>query len=105
MGVVTRRPAAEDDLVDIWVYIAREDLAAAERVLSAIEETVKLLSDTPDMGICHVTRIKRLAGIRFFPAKRFRSFLIYYQPVPGGIEIVRVIRGERDRARLLEESG
>lgn len=103
MGAIRRWPQAEEDLIEIWVYIARSDPAAADRVLDAIEQTLRLLADTPEMGVRHISSLKRLADVRFFPAKRFRHFLIYYQPAPDGIEVIRVLRGERDRTRLLEE--
>lgn len=37
-------------------------------------------------------------GLRSFPTGQY---IIFYQPVPGGIEIVRVLHGARDLDAIL----
>lgn len=43
-------PAAEDDIFEIWVYIAPEDISAADRLESEIFAACKFLTDWPDAG-------------------------------------------------------
>ncbi len=101
MATVLRRPRAEDDLIEIWTYIARDNPVAADSVLDAVETTIGMLLEMPEAGVRYASRIRRLAGLRFFPVRGFHAYLIYYRPIEDGIEIVRVLRGERDRDTML----
>jgi toxin ParE1/3/4 len=38
MSVILRTAQAEDDLIEIWIYIAQDNPGAADRVLDDIEE-------------------------------------------------------------------
>ena len=39
----------------------------------------------------------------FFPVSRFKAHVVFYRPVAGGIEIVRVLHGARDIDGVLAE--
>jgi antitoxin ParD1/3/4 len=43
-------PGAEDDLFEIWRYIARDSVAAANRVESAIHDACFFLAQKPQSG-------------------------------------------------------
>jgi toxin ParE1/3/4 len=43
-----------------------------------------------------------LAGLRFLPITKFPTYLLFYRPLDDGIELIRVLHGARDIARLLE---
>jgi plasmid stabilization system protein ParE len=45
-------PAAENDLVNIWLYIARDNQDAADRVYQAAEKTFESLLAEPRMAPC-----------------------------------------------------
>jgi toxin ParE1/3/4 len=47
-------------------------------------------------------RSPRLADLRFFPVTRFPNHLVFYRPLEDGLELVRVLHGAREIARLLE---
>ncbi len=93
MAVIIIRPAAERDLVDIWLYIARDNPDAADRVYQAAESTLKALAATPRMGTLYQPKRAQLEGMRFFPVSRFQNYVIYYREQLEGIEIVRVLHG------------
>lgn len=40
-------PRAEQDIGDIWDYIAADSIEAADRVLTALEKAIALLAKTP----------------------------------------------------------
>ena len=83
-------PSARDDLNEIWEYIAQDNLDAAERLVERIEELCELLATRPQLG----RRREELApGLRSFPEG---SYFIFYQPIPDGIEVVRVLHTSRD---------
>jgi toxin ParE1/3/4 len=83
-------PLARRDLNEIWEYIAQDNLDAAERLVERIEELCELLATRPQLG----RRREELApGLRSFPAG---SYLIFYQEIHDGIEVVRVFHASRD---------
>lgn len=41
--------------------------------------------------------------IRVFPVSRCKKYLIFYRPIAGGIEVLRVLHGVRDIHGLLAE--
>jgi toxin ParE1/3/4 len=90
MPEVLRRPDAEADLDEIWLYIARGDPDAADRFIDLIEERCSLLAENPLMGR---SRPDLAPGLRSFPVG---NYIIFYNPIEGGIEIVRVVNGARD---------
>jgi toxin ParE1/3/4 len=42
-----------------------------------------------------------LADLRAWPILRFFNYVIYYRPVPDGIEVVRILHAARDRDAFL----
>ena len=84
-------PAADQDLNDIWEYIAADNLEAADRVLSALETAFQRLADGPARG--HYR--EDLADKRH----RFDSvyaYLIVYRWETTPLQIIRVLHGARD---------
>jgi toxin ParE1/3/4 len=69
MSRIRITPLAEQDLVEIWYFIAQDDPLAADRLLDLLEEKYKLLADNPHMG---PTKSPRMAN-RLEPEKPERS--------------------------------
>ncbi len=90
MPTVLRTPEAAADLVDIWSYVARDDVMAADRLVAAIEEKFNTLSQFPLMGRAGP---EFSANLRSFP---IRNYLIFYRPIKNGVDIIRIISGARD---------
>jgi plasmid stabilization system protein ParE len=95
-------PAAEDDLVNIWLYVARDNLDAADRVCQATEDTFQALAATPRMGTLYRSKRAQLEGLRFFPVSKFKNYVVYYREHPKGIEIIRVLHTHMDKQRRLQ---
>lgn len=87
---VDRRPRAESDLVEIWIYIARDDEQAADRVLDRIERALRTLAARPLIGRA---RPELAPGLRSFP---IGSRIVFYRPTEHGIDLVRVLGGAMD---------
>lgn len=94
MPRVTRRAAARADLAEIWDYIAQDDPKRATAFLGNLESVFETLADQPMMGR---ERLELGENIRSFPAGRY---VVYYQPWPDGVDVVRVLHAARDVARL-----
>jgi toxin ParE1/3/4 len=86
---LTRTGRAEEDLIEIWTYIAQENLAAADRVLDRIDAVCGGLAEHPRMGPARPYLAEEL---RCFVAG---PYLVLYREAPDGVEIVRVIHGAR----------
>jgi toxin ParE1/3/4 len=95
-------PAAENDLINIWLYIARDNSEATDRVYQAAENTFQILAATPRMGTLYRPRRAQLEGLRFFPVSKFKNYVVYYREHPQGIEIIRVLHAQKDKQRQLE---
>ena len=50
MPSIRRTAQAEEDLIDIWLYIAPDNPGAANRLLDEIEDKCSLLADNPQIG-------------------------------------------------------
>jgi toxin ParE1/3/4 len=88
-------PAAARDLIEIHDYIARDNPAAARRLLGRLEAKVKQLANSPGTGR---HRDELLPGLRSFAV---RSYVIFYRAIPGGIEVIRVLHARRDIDAIL----
>ena len=95
-------PAAESDLVNIWLYIARDNPVAAENVYQAAEDTLKTLAAMPSLDALYRPRRSQLKGVRFFPVGKFQNYVLYYREQLESIEIIRVLHAHMDKRRRLE---
>ena len=95
MPRIIRTPRARLDLIDIWIWIAADNPAAADRLVDLIDEKLRLLADNPRLG---PARPDIAPDLRLFPLRRY---LILYREQPEGIEVVRIIHGRRRLAGIV----
>ena len=104
MSVVHKLRAARQDLVDIfYYYVSKGALPTARRFLTQADATFQRLANLPGMGTSYAPDEPLYAGLRYFPVSRFRNYLVFYRPIPGGIEVFRVLHGARDIQGILAE--
>lgn len=94
-AAVIFKPAAESDLDNIWLAIAQDNPAAADRMIDAIRQRTEQLSLFPESGplrpeISDDARCLTLA-----------DYLILYRITRHQVEIVRIVHGARDLKNLL----
>jgi toxin ParE1/3/4 len=89
------RPEAEADMEGIALYIAEDSPVAARNWLNDIALRCQRLGSMPAMG---VARFDVRPNLRMFPVG---NYLILYQEIEGGVEIVRVLHGARQWQELL----
>ena len=90
---------AKEDLRNIGLY-TQETWGRIQRnkYLAALDKCFHRLAETPALGrSCDEVR----EGYRKLYEGRH---LIFYRPVPGGIEIVRILHGSMDIERHLSEN-
>ncbi|MBC6420394.1 MAG: type II toxin-antitoxin system RelE/ParE family toxin [Hormoscilla sp. SP12CHS1] len=81
---------AREDINKINDYIAEKNPEAADRFVDRIYEKCQLLAKFPGLGR---KRDDLAPELRSFPVE---DYLIFYRPVAGGIQIMRVVSGYRD---------
>ena len=96
MARVTRRPAAEADILEIWAYIAEDSIVEADRWVDRLDAKLKLWATQPMMGR---GREELSLGIR---SLTFGRYVIFFEPLTDGIDVVRVLHGSRDFDTIFE---
>jgi len=90
MATLIISPTARQDLSDIFDFIARDKPVAAANWVEKIEEKCNLIATVPDFG---ELRPEYGGDIRSSVVGRY---VIFYRAIAGGIEVARVIAGDRD---------
>ena len=102
MPAVIRREAASRDLTNHFVYLAEHaSLKVADRFLACARTSFRQLSQMPLMGASAGIRSGKNAGVRIWPVRDFRKYLILYRPITKGVQIERVIHAAVDYKRVL----
>ena len=84
-------PTAKRDLDEVWLYVARDSIDAAEHLVGDIESAMKLLAGMP--GIGHRRDDVNDSRLRFWSV---HSYLIAYSSTDEVLRVARVVSGHRD---------
>ncbi len=90
MSRIRRHPQAAEDLLDLWTYIAQDDLDAADRMLDRIQAKLDLVAQRPLIGRGRPGLADDLRSVTVGNA------VIFSRPIPDGIALVRVVSRYRD---------
>lgn len=82
-------PQFHRDVEDIWLAIARDDTAAADRMLLELYDRCLILERYPDAG---PARPDIASGCRHLTAG---TYLILYRYEEGSVTLVRALHGRR----------
>lgn len=87
---VVRTALAENDLLDIWLYIAQDNITAADRMVERLEQRCQTLGVSPMLGS---KRDDLVMGMRYLIEG---NYAIFYRVHQNTVEILRVLHGARD---------
>ncbi|PHS12254.1 MAG: plasmid stabilization protein [Kangiella sp.] len=90
MSELILSPEAEQDLIDIWAYIAEDSPVNADNYTDKLHDKGYILADNPQMG---TVRPDLMDELRCFPVDHY---VLYYREINNGIELVRVLHASRD---------
>lgn len=94
---VRRSNNADADLTDIWVYVAQDSRAAADRLILDLIDAEDRLAEFPETGRA---RPEIRPGIRSWPVG---AYILLYRIERDGILIVRIVHGARELRALLDD--
>lgn len=98
MPAISLTVAARQDLLAIWDYIATDNMAAADRVLDALDARIQLLADHPLLG---PSRPDIAPDLRYLVSD---NYLILYRVLPDVVEIVRILHGARNLTAIFTDT-
>jgi toxin ParE1/3/4 len=90
MPTILRRPRASADLSEIWEFIAQENIERADGFIDRIDEKFRVLAAQPLIGRGRKELGPGIRSIAMAP------YVIFYEALPDGVLIVRVLHGARD---------
>ncbi|WP_271069055.1 type II toxin-antitoxin system RelE/ParE family toxin [Caulobacter sp. NIBR1757] len=82
--------AAEADADEIWFWIAAERPRAADALVRSFDEASSMLAEFPNAGPARDDLAPGLRSFAVYP------YVLFYRPITGGIEVVRVLDGRRN---------
>jgi len=85
-----KRSKADADLDSIFGFIAADNIKAADNLINRIGTVFEMLVQNPLAGR---VRAELMPGLRSFPVG---NYVIFYVPLPDGIEVLRVMSGRQD---------
>jgi plasmid stabilization system protein ParE len=85
-------PEAMADLQEIWIYIAKDNPAAADKLEDDIYQACELLAKNPRLG--HKRPDLTNEPVLFWPVRG--QYLVIYQRSTQPLKVVRILHAGRD---------
>ena len=93
---IRKKPQAERDIEECFVYIGEDDLDVAVHFLVAVEDSIEEIGRNPFIGKQREFKSSQIPTLRVWLVKNFTNYQIYYTVKSETIEIIRVLHGARD---------
>ncbi len=90
MGFYRLSAQADEDLIGIWLFISKDSIEAADRLIAELVKKFELVAEHPEAGR---ERPELYPNLRSFPVGRH---ILFYRPTPDAVEIVRILHSSRD---------
>ncbi|MEN8191512.1 MAG: type II toxin-antitoxin system RelE/ParE family toxin [Bacteroidota bacterium] len=95
-------PQAEQDLKEIFIYVATNDsISVADKLLNSLEKTCFNLEEFPERG--HIPQELKLTGIKRYLETHNKSYRIIYEIDNNLIYIHSILDGRRNIQEILSE--
>jgi toxin ParE1/3/4 len=89
-------PKSVTDLSDHANYLATVSTDLSIQFLDAVKSTCGTIAASPWIGAEIVAVLPQHVGIRVWPVRRFRAYLLFYRIHKERIEIVRLLHGAKN---------
>lgn len=91
MNKVRYTQAAQRDLTEAWLFIAEDNLAAADLLIDKIERDIDKLATYPQLGRL---RAELAQNLRSCPTTT--PYILYYLTDDSSVTIIRILHHSRD---------
>jgi len=98
--LIVRSVARADILRQVRYLVEQHAPAAAGRFPEAANDAFTQLLDMPGLGAPQKFAHPKLGQMRAWPVPGFDAIRVYYQEIPQGIRVVRVLHSRRDLRRI-----
>lgn len=88
--MVVRRPRAADDAIAIWRYVAADSELYADALTDRFDAKLAQLAEFPQMERARPELGDQMRSVVV------GNYVLFYQPLPDGIELIRILHGARD---------
>lgn len=103
MASIIVAPGVENELWEIWEFIAKDNPEAATRVVEAAKATFRTLAENPALDRKRSFKNRRLRDVRSWQVSGFENYVIFYRGLGAGIEVIHVYHGARDIDALFDQ--
>ncbi len=93
---IFKRPQAERDIEECFVFIAEDNLDTGVYFLAAVEDSLEQTAKYPLIGKQRNFADKQFQNVRMWRVKGFESYLIFYAVTENQIEMIRLLHSSRD---------
>ena len=100
---ILKRPQAERDIEEAFVFIAEADFDSGLDFLFAVEQTLEFIAANPLVGSHRRFAAPGLGDVRMWRVKSYEKHLLFYLAHEHAIELLRLIHSARDYRRILDE--
>ncbi len=87
-------PLALNDLKEIHDFIAKDKSRIASQYMAMLKQKCELLASSPGLGV----QREEYCKLYKVPVD---SYLIFYRPAQTGIDVIRILHGNRDIDSIL----
>jgi len=98
MPQYTISPQAISDLEEIIDYFKERNVEAGDRLLNEFSKKCRYLTQFPLIGRNYFQIRSYLRGVPM------QNYIIFYRVIDDGLEIMRVIRGDRNLEAMFEQN-
>lgn len=93
---IRKKPQAERDIEECFVYIGENNLDTAVYFLVAVEDSIEQIGRNPFIGNIREFKNSRIKNLRMRTVKDYTDYQIFYTVEDETIEIIRVLHGARN---------
>ena len=103
MPTIKRTPQAKRDLLEHVLYLAEINPGLVDRFIDASEIAFEKLAQMPLKGKPQSFQSPKLKDVRRWFIPGFDKYLVFYRPLKGGIELLRVLHGMQDVDAVMDD--
>ena len=98
---VVKSSTSERDYAGLLDYFAAIDDSLARRFMKAVDDTVEMVAEFPELGFPWESKRPRLRNLRIRTVKDFENYLIVYRYIHSTELLLHIHDGRRDIEAIL----